>query len=116
MDERMEKSSVIKRERLEKKKIIKRNTTFSERLNRRTLKPKVVPSKYLPKLPHEADLGPSSRIPRTRQIQTSTTDKASPNNNEASEMFPLCENDGNGEDAQDIETVGALLALLIPKH
>ncbi|KAG5862681.1 hypothetical protein JTB14_002930 [Gonioctena quinquepunctata] len=87
-----------------------------ERLNRRTLKPKVVPSKYLPKLPHEADLGPSSRIPRTRQIQTSTTDKASPNNNEASEMFPLCENDGNGEDAQDIETVGALLALLIPKH
>ncbi|KAG5861936.1 hypothetical protein JTB14_015946 [Gonioctena quinquepunctata] len=83
-----------------------------ERLKRRTLKPKVVPSKNLPKLPHEADSGPSSRIPRTRQIQTSTTNEASPNNNEASEMFFLCENDGNVKDVQDIETAEALLAFL----
>ncbi|KAG5887187.1 hypothetical protein JTB14_016673 [Gonioctena quinquepunctata] len=88
------------------------NFNLAERLKRRTLKPKVVPSKKLPKLPHETDSGPSSKIPRTRQIQTSTTNEASPNNNEASEMFPLCENDGNVEDAQDIEAAEALLALL----
>ncbi|KAG5896259.1 hypothetical protein JTB14_033556 [Gonioctena quinquepunctata] len=32
--------------------------------------------------------------------------------NEANEMFPLCENDGNVEDAQDIEAAEALLASL----
>ncbi|KAG5882892.1 hypothetical protein JTB14_013271 [Gonioctena quinquepunctata] len=65
--------------------------------------------KHLPKLPHEADSGPFSR---TRQVQTSTTNEASPNNNETSEMFPFCENDGDVEDAQDIEAAEALLALL----
>ncbi|KAG5882483.1 hypothetical protein JTB14_015957 [Gonioctena quinquepunctata] len=33
-------------------------------------------------------------------------------NNEASEMFPLCENDGNVEDAYDIEAAEVLLAVL----
>ncbi|KAG5892574.1 hypothetical protein JTB14_036783 [Gonioctena quinquepunctata] len=49
------------------------------------------------------ELGKSKHLQLMRKVQTTM---------KANEMFPLCENDGNVEDAQDKEAAEALLALL----